>query len=87
MQQIYSDPLAWLVILSVGGLAIVGIAAIALYVADLLYGPEEITTPAWERRPFPQRYPGCVTCEAAEAAGRSSMVRHQERDHTDGVRW
>lgn len=39
------------------------------------------------RPPMPRRYPGCITCEAAELHGSSAMVRHQEREHTGGVQW
>ena len=37
---------------------------------------------------MPDRYPGCLTCEAVEALGSvRHMVRHQLDDHTGGVRW
>lgn len=27
------------------------------------------------------RYPGCVTCEGAEAVSMAELIRHQVRDH------
>jgi hypothetical protein len=48
---------------------------------------DRATWPAVEDRPTrPERYPGCVTCEGAEAIGRQSLLAHQLRDH-GAARW
>jgi hypothetical protein len=43
---------------------------------------------AFPRLIMPERYPGCLTCEAIEAMGDvRRMTMHQDRDHTGGVQW
>lgn len=37
---------------------------------------------------MPERYVGCVTCEALDGMGSvQRMVRHQIEEHAGGVRW
>ena len=54
----------------------------------LIRGKGRVRPVAPPRLIMPDRYPGCLTCEAVEALGSvRHMVRHQLDDHTGGVRW
>lgn len=79
------DVIAWMLLLSVAGLVIIAAAAAFLRIMDKWRGPE--TMPPAERRPEPELYAGCPTCEGARAVSVHSLIRHQNRDHTGGIRW
>jgi hypothetical protein len=43
---------------------------------------------AFPRLIMPERYPGCLTCEAIDGMGDvRRMTMHQDREHTGGVQW
>lgn len=80
-----SDVIAWMLVLSLAGMAILAAWAIVSWLWTRLRGPELI--PAASATRWPALYLGCLTCEAARGVSVHSLVRHQERDHTGGVRW
>lgn len=85
MSVIESDVIAFLLVLSLVGFAIIVTAALVLRAWERVAGPE--LPPAVERRPEPRLYPGCLTCEGAREASTYSLTMHQMRDHAGRVRW
>jgi hypothetical protein len=74
-------------------------ATVAILLGGLVIGGMVATAIAWVRsrlvRPvasprliMPERYPGCVICEAIDGMGDvRRMVTHQDQEHALGVRW
>ncbi len=83
---------AW-VALAVFGVVLVVLVVVGFLVGSLLdavggryAAPDDIAT---RRRPAVRgaRYPGCVTCEGAEATSLDALIRHQRADHGRVLTW
>jgi hypothetical protein len=70
---------AWLGVL----LLVNGIVNGVLWLRDRTAKPKELP-----RLIMPERYPGCIVCEALDGMGDvRQMARHQDMEHIGGVRW